>query len=134
MVAIKPNYFHCARTMAKSESESPRRIPGLLCVAEEGSPLLAVVSPVVPDLVGEVATEEAPNLLRSRVLAVEESTGGKAATTSTPKRSIPFRPAVKAPLTAKANTPTRSIRWRYMHRQVSSEKEGMLSPRDRFSR
>nr|WP_228281463.1 hypothetical protein [Rubrobacter marinus] len=33
-----------------------------------------------------------------------------AATTSTPKRSIPRRPAVRAPLTAKANTPARSIR------------------------
>ena len=53
MVAIKPNYFHCARTIAKPESGSPRRIHGLLCVVEERSlPLLAVVSPVVPDLVG----------------------------------------------------------------------------------
>ncbi|MDQ3792856.1 MAG: hypothetical protein M3341_09530, partial [Actinomycetota bacterium] len=46
--------------------------------------------------------------------------------------SIPWRPAVKAPLTAKANTPTRSIRWRYMRRQVSNGRNGPLSPRDRF--
>ena len=38
---------------------------------------LAVVEPVVPDLICEVAAEEASHLFGSRFPAVEESAGGK---------------------------------------------------------
>src|SRR3712207_42074 len=50
-----------------------------------------------------------------------------AATTSTPKRSIPSRLALKAPLTAKANTPTKSIRWRYIRIKANSGRDGRLA-------
>lgn len=41
------------------------------------TPALAVVGPVEPDLVGEVAAEVAPDHFRSWVLAVEESSWGE---------------------------------------------------------
>ena len=45
-------------------------------VGKERLPL-AVVGPVVPDLISEVAAEEASDLFRTWVLAVEEPSGGK---------------------------------------------------------
>ena len=39
--------------------------------------MLPVVEPVVPDLIGEVATEEASQCTRFGVLAVEEPTRGE---------------------------------------------------------
>ena len=38
---------------------------------------LGAVNPIVPDLVGEIPTEVAPYLFRTRVLAVEETSGGE---------------------------------------------------------
>ena len=38
---------------------------------------LPIIGPVVPDLIGEVAAEEASHLLGSRLPAVEESAGGE---------------------------------------------------------
>jgi hypothetical protein len=39
--------------------------------------LLGVVGPVVPNVVGKVAAEEASHLFRSRILPIEEPTGGE---------------------------------------------------------
>ena len=39
--------------------------------------LLPIVDPVVPDLIGEVSTEEASHLFSARVPAVEEPTRGE---------------------------------------------------------
>jgi hypothetical protein len=49
-------------------------IPALPPYGRKGS---AIVGSVVPGLVGEVAAEEAPNLLAARVLPVEEAARGE---------------------------------------------------------